>query len=70
MIKSTIVYLSLSADLEIEIRLTRRAYNGIASDPKVICGEPTASEVFAVAKALRGTNLKFSTTPTLDYPES
>jgi hypothetical protein len=68
--KTTIVYLPLSADTEIEIRLTRRSYNGIASDPKVITGEPSASEVFAVAKALRGTHLKFSTTPTLDYPES
>lgn len=67
--QSTIVYLALSADLEIEIRLTRREFNGIASDPKVITGEPSASEVYAVAKALRGTNLKFSLTPTLDYPQ-
>jgi hypothetical protein len=48
------LYIPLSADAELEIRLVTRACNGITSDPQVIRCEPTGRELFQALDVLRG----------------
>jgi hypothetical protein len=63
------LYLPLSPDVEIQVTITRRTYNGIDSDPRVVTGGAEVSDLAAVARALKAIETKFSLTPTLDYPE-
>ena len=46
-------YLPLSVDVELEITVQTRFYNGIASDPKILVREPSVGEMRQLQEAMR-----------------
>ena len=64
---STIIYIPLTADLELKLEITAREYNGIASDPRVRERQPTLSELSAAALTLQNFR-HFTLAPSLDFP--
>ena len=67
--KETILYISLSPDVEIRLSLQARFFNGIDSDPRTLTREPSLSEIFQLSHILKNHPLPTcSSRPSLDYP--
>ncbi len=60
------MYVSISTDVELEVVVTAREYNGVDSDPHVRLREPSFEEMNECLAAVKVGDFKF--VPDLDFP--
>ena len=61
------LYVSISTDIELEVVVTAREYNGIDSDPRVRLRQPTLEELQGCLADVKAGDFRFF--KDLDFPE-
>lgn len=64
------IFVPLDADTEIQITLSTRYYNGIASDPRVLTRTACITELMLLVEQIRDNSVKVRMHSQLEYPEA